>query len=61
MVIQTALERKAHASAVEQALIDAFATRYEAEPDPDRRRSLDSLYAREMEDGVGYHPLKKFR
>lgn len=48
--IQTALERKAHASAVEQALIDAFAVRYEAEPNPDRRRSLDSLYAREMEE-----------
>ncbi len=43
-----AAELASTASDVERALIDAFAVRFEAEPDGSRRKSLDSLYAREI-------------
>jgi len=46
--IQRALEHKDNASEVERALIDAMAVRFEAEPQRDRRKMLDTLYAREM-------------
>jgi len=45
-----------HASEVEQALIDAFMVRFEGEPDRDRRRLLDSLYAVAMEEVAARFP-----
>ncbi|MCG8466759.1 MAG: tetratricopeptide repeat protein [Gemmatimonadetes bacterium] len=48
--IQKAKEHSGNASDVERALIDAFAVRFEAEPDRDRRKMLDTLYAREMDE-----------
>ena len=46
--IEKAKELSSSGTEVERALIDAFALRYEAEPDRDRRKMLDTLYAREM-------------
>ncbi len=46
--MQKALEYKDGASEVEQALIEAMAVRFEAEPVRERRKMLDTLYAREM-------------
>ncbi len=43
-----AAELASTASDVERALIEAFSVRFEAEPDGSRRKSLDSLYAREI-------------
>jgi tetratricopeptide (TPR) repeat protein len=45
--IQQALARQAHATPKEQALIEALATRYSADPQAGRA-GLDSLYARAM-------------
>jgi hypothetical protein len=45
--VQEALARKAMASPIEQALIDALATRYAAKP-PDDRADLDLAYANAM-------------
>ena len=47
--MQKAKEHKAGATEVERALIEAFDVRFEADPDRDRRRMLDTLYAREMD------------
>jgi len=46
--IREAETRAGRASEVEGALIEAFTVRYEAEPTPERRKALDSLYARRM-------------
>jgi tetratricopeptide (TPR) repeat protein len=47
--LQGALERRAGASPIERALIDALAVRYEAQPPADRAR-LDQAYASAMRD-----------
>lgn len=44
VVLQRALEHKAHASEVERALIEALAARYIATPQEDRRRPLDLAF-----------------
>jgi tetratricopeptide (TPR) repeat protein len=54
--IERAKEFSSNASAVEQALIDAFSLRYEAEPDRNRRKMLDTLYAREMKNVAQQFP-----
>ena len=47
--MQKAKEHASGANEVERALIEAFDVRFEADPDRDRRRMLDTLYAREMD------------
>ncbi|WP_420449326.1 hypothetical protein [Candidatus Palauibacter sp.] len=54
--MQKALEHKSSATEVEQALIDAFAVRFEADPERSRRRMLDTLYAREMDKVAARYP-----
>ena len=54
--MQKAREHKSDASEVERALIDAFAVRFEADPERDRRRMLDTLYAREMDKVAARFP-----
>ncbi len=54
--IEKAKERRSAASEVERALIDAFAVRYEAEPERDRRKMLDTLYARAMDEVAARFP-----
>lgn len=46
----------ANGADVERALIEAMAVRYEPEHDADRRASLDSAYARAMEEVWAAHP-----
>lgn len=53
--LQGALERRAHASAKEQALIDALALRYEAEPPADRAY-LDRAWAEALGELANAHP-----
>ena len=54
--IQKAQEHKSSATEVEQALIDAFAVRFEADPERSRRKMLDTLYAREMDKVAARYP-----
>ena len=54
--IERAKEFSSNANEVEKALIDAFALRYEAEPDRNRRKMLDTLYAREMKNVAQQFP-----
>ncbi|WP_425153731.1 tetratricopeptide repeat protein [Candidatus Palauibacter sp.] len=54
--MQKAREHVSSASEVERALIDAFSVRFEADPDRDRRRMLDTLYAREMDKVAARYP-----
>ncbi len=54
--MQKAKEHRSGATEVEQALIDAFDVRFEADPDRDRRRMLDTLYAREMDKVAARYP-----
>ena len=54
--MQKAREHKSDASEVERALIDAFAVRFEADPERSRRRMLDTLYAREMDKVAARFP-----
>lgn len=54
--MQKAKEFSGNASEVEKALIDAFSIRFEAEPDRSRRRTLDTLYAREMDKVAAQFP-----
>ena len=54
--MQKAQEHKAGATEVERALIDAFAVRFEADPERSRRRMLDTLYAREMDKVAARYP-----
>ena len=54
--MQKAKAHAAGATEVEKALIDAFAVRFEADPDRDRRRMLDTLYAREMDKVAARFP-----
>lgn len=54
--MQKAKEHRSSATGVEQALIDAFDVRFEADPDRDRRRMLDTLYAREMDKVAARYP-----
>ncbi len=54
--IQEAMRRRSNASPVERALIEAFAVRYDREPRDDRRKPLDSLYARRMGEVAGRFP-----
>ncbi|MDX1393765.1 MAG: hypothetical protein R3195_05220 [Gemmatimonadota bacterium] len=46
--IEKAKEHMAGASEVERALIEAFEVRFDMEPTTDKRKQLDSLYARTM-------------
>ena len=48
--MRKAKERIGTASEVEGALIEAFDVRFDEEPTTDRRKPLDSLYARRMEE-----------
>lgn len=48
--IRKAKEHIANASDVERALIEAFEVRFDEEPTTERRKPLDSLYARHMEE-----------
>lgn len=54
--MQKAREHVSSASEVERALIDAFSVRFEADPDRDRRKMLDTLYAREMDKVAARYP-----
>lgn len=54
--IQRARELAGGASEVERALIETFAVRFEAEPDRDRRKTLDTLYASRMEEVAARFP-----
>ena len=54
--MQKAQEHKSGATEVERALIDAFAVRFEADPERSRRRMLDTLYAREMDKVAARYP-----
>ncbi|WP_419167936.1 tetratricopeptide repeat protein [Candidatus Palauibacter sp.] len=54
--MQKAREHVSSASEVGRALIDAFSVRFEADPDRDRRRMLDTLYAREMDKVAARYP-----
>ncbi|WP_419943159.1 tetratricopeptide repeat protein [Candidatus Palauibacter sp.] len=54
--MQKAREHVSSASEVERALIDAFSVRFEADPDRDRRKLLDTLYAREMDKVAARYP-----
>ena len=54
--IEQAKEFSSDASEVEKALIDAFSLRYEAEPERNRRKMLDTLYAREMKSVAQQFP-----
>ena len=54
--IQEAKKHLDGASDVERALIEAFEARFDEEPTADRRRPLDSLYARKMADVAARFP-----
>lgn len=54
--MQKAKEHRSGATEVEQALIDAFDVRFEADPERSRRRMLDTLYAREMDKVAARYP-----
>lgn len=54
--MQKAKEHRSSATEVEQALIDAFDVRFEADPERSRRRMLDTLYAREMDKVAARYP-----
>ncbi len=54
--IQKALKYSESASEVEQALINAATVRFEADPDADRRKMLDTLYAHEMDKVAARFP-----
>ena len=54
--MQKAKEHRSSATEVEQALIDAFNVRFEADPERSRRRMLDTLYAREMDKVAARFP-----
>lgn len=54
--MQKAKEHRSSATGVEQALIDAFDVRFEADPERSRRRMLDTLYAREMDKVAARYP-----
>lgn len=54
--MQKAKEHRSGATEVEQALIDAFDVRFEADPERSRRRMLDTLYARAMDKVAARYP-----
>ena len=54
--IREAEARAAGASDVERALIEAFLVRYDAQPTPDKRKALDSLYAERMGEVAARFP-----
>jgi tetratricopeptide (TPR) repeat protein len=54
--LQKALEHKAHASPVEQAMIDALASRYVADPAKADRRALDTAYMNAMAKVEAQYP-----